>query len=130
MWKRAIEEARRVGPHCACSQAAIPNTETAGRFALRAIPVARLSGVQSNREIHIMTITMSAVYEDGVLKLEAPLKLQERAKVRVTIEESTLAATDDPTGWKAIDRLMGIGKAVAPDVSEKHDDHLYSDPRG
>jgi hypothetical protein len=36
---------------------------------------------------------------------------------------------DDPAGWKAIDSLMGIGKAVAPDVSDKHDDHLYGDPR-
>jgi predicted DNA-binding antitoxin AbrB/MazE fold protein len=77
-----------------------------------------------------MTITMTAVYENGVLKLDAPVRLEEKAKVRVTIEESIPVATDDPTGWKAIDRLMGIGKAVAPDVSEQHDDHLYSDPRG
>ncbi len=77
-----------------------------------------------------MTITVGAVYENGVLKPDAPLQLEEKAKVTVTIE--TLHATEvdaeDPTGWKAIDRLMGIGKAGASDVSEKHDDYLYGDP--
>jgi predicted DNA-binding antitoxin AbrB/MazE fold protein len=80
-----------------------------------------------------MTIAVDAVYEgNGVLKLERPVALKEHEKVRVVIEtaaEATAAAEDDPTGWKAIDRLMGIGKAVAPDVSEKHDDYLYGDPR-
>ena len=80
-----------------------------------------------------MTIDVDAVYEDGVLKPERPLALKEKAKVHVIIEakaEEALAAEndDDPTGWKAIDRLMGIGKAVALDVAEKHDDHLYGDP--
>lgn len=78
-----------------------------------------------------VSITVGATYENGVLKPDAPLGLQEKAKVRVTIEESKPATADDedPAGWKAIDSLMGIGKAVAPDVSEKHDDHLYGDPR-
>ena len=78
-----------------------------------------------------MAITVAAVYEDGVLKPEVPLDLKEKSKVTVTIEapQSPKADDDDPTGWKAIDSLMGIGKAVAPDVSEKHDDHLYGDPR-
>jgi hypothetical protein len=78
-----------------------------------------------------VSITVGATYENGVLKPDTPLELQEKAKVRVTIEEAKPAAKDDddPTGWKAIDTLMGIGKAVAPDVSEKHDDHLYGDPR-
>jgi predicted DNA-binding antitoxin AbrB/MazE fold protein len=78
-----------------------------------------------------MSITVSATYENGVLKPDAPLGLREKAKVRVTIEEPASATADDedPAAWKAIDSLMGIGKAVAPDVSEKHDDHLYGDPR-
>ena len=77
-----------------------------------------------------MTITVAAVYEDGVLKPETPLNLKDKSKVTVTIETPQAAAVDadDPTGWKAIDRLMGIGKAVASDVSEKHDDYLYGDP--
>ena len=74
-----------------------------------------------------MTITMSAVYEDGVLKLDEPLKLQEKAKVRVTIEESTPVSTDDPTGWMAIDALRGIVKGAPPDVSTHHDKYLYGD---
>ena len=80
-----------------------------------------------------MTIAVDAVYEgNGVLKLEQPVALKEHERVRVVIEtgaEATLRAEDDPTGWKAIDRLMAIGKATAPDVSEKHDDYLYGDPR-
>jgi len=80
----------------------------------------------------LMTIDVDAVYENGVLRPERPLELEEKAKVHVTIEVKAKtalpAADDDPTGWKAIDRLIGIGKAVAPDVAEKHDDHLYGDP--
>lgn len=34
---------------------------------------------------------------------------------------------DDPTGWKAIDRLIGSVKSGLKDVSEKHDDYLYGD---
>jgi len=80
-----------------------------------------------------MTIDVDAVYENGVLKPERPLALEEKTRVHVTIEVRTRTTSsgqdDDPTGWKAIDRLMGIGRAVAPDVAEKHDDHLYNDPR-
>lgn len=36
---------------------------------------------------------------------------------------------DDPTGWKAIDRLIGSGRSGLKDVSEKHDDYLYGDAR-
>lgn len=77
-----------------------------------------------------MAITVGAVYENGVLKPDAPLQLEEKAKVTVTIETPQPAEVDadDPTGWKAIDRLMGIGKAGASDVSEEHDDYLYGDP--
>lgn len=79
-----------------------------------------------------MTIDVDAVYENGVLKPEQPLALDEKTKVRVTIEVKTKTVSsghdDDPSGWKAIDRLMGIGKAVAPDIAAKHDDHLYGDP--
>lgn len=77
-----------------------------------------------------MTITVAAVYEDGVLKPEAPLNLKEKSKVTVTIETPEPAAVDadDPTGWKAIDRLIGSVKSGLTDVSEKHDDYLYGDP--
>jgi predicted DNA-binding antitoxin AbrB/MazE fold protein len=78
-----------------------------------------------------MAITVAAVYEDGVLKPEVPLDLKDKSKVTVTIEapQGPKADDDDPTGWKAIDALRGIGKAVVPDVSTRHDDYLYGDSR-
>lgn len=74
-----------------------------------------------------MTTAVKAIYEDGVFKPKEPVQLEEHAEVEVLIPTRPKRDPDDPTGWKAIDRLMGIGKAVAPDVSEKHDDYL-SDP--
>ena len=73
-----------------------------------------------------MTITMSAVYENGILKLDEPLNLQEKAKVRVTIEESAITATDDPTGWKTADELIGFIKdGPKGPIGRDHDKHLY-----
>ena len=75
-----------------------------------------------------MTITVAAVYEDGVLKPEAPLDLKEKSKVTVTIEASPEAkADDDPTGWKAAERFIGMWKG-APEgepIAREHDKHLY-----
>ncbi len=78
-----------------------------------------------------MTITVGAVYENGVLKPDAPLQLEEKAKVTVTIETPQPAEVDaeDPTGWKAIDRLVGSVKSGLKDVSERHDNYLYGDSR-
>ena len=76
-----------------------------------------------------MTTAVKAIYEGGVFRPVTPVRLKEATEVEVLVPEDAAEDDDDPTGWKAIDRLMGIGKAVAPDVSEKHDDHLYSDPR-
>jgi len=75
-----------------------------------------------------MTIDVDAVYEDGVLKPEHPLALKEKSKVHVTIvakaEEST--ASDDPTGWKAADELIGFIKDGPKEpIGEKHDEYLY-----
>jgi predicted DNA-binding antitoxin AbrB/MazE fold protein len=76
-----------------------------------------------------VSITIGATYENGVLKPDAPLGLQEKAKVRVTIEEPMPASSDedDPTGWKAIDALRGIVRGAPKDVSENHDKYLYGD---
>jgi hypothetical protein len=38
------------------------------------------------------------------------------------------ADEDDPTGWKAIDELIGSVRSGLTDVSEKHDEYLYGDP--
>jgi predicted DNA-binding antitoxin AbrB/MazE fold protein len=46
-----------------------------------------------------MAITVEAVYENGALKLEQPLPLQEHAKVKVTVHVTTPLA--ESTGGAA-----------------------------
>lgn len=75
-----------------------------------------------------MTITVAAVYEDGVLKPESPLNLKEKSKVTVTIEEPqpAKAADDDPTGWKTADELIGFIKdGPKGPIGRDHDKYLY-----
>ena len=73
--------------------------------------------------------TVKAIYEDGVFKPKEPVDLEEKAEVEVILPNGPRLAEDDPTGWKAIDRLVGSAKSGISDVSEKHDDYLYGDPR-
>jgi predicted DNA-binding antitoxin AbrB/MazE fold protein len=49
-----------------------------------------------------MSLTVEAVYEDGVLKPAQPLPLKEREKVRVTIQpvRNWVEATYGICGWK------------------------------
>jgi predicted DNA-binding antitoxin AbrB/MazE fold protein len=76
-----------------------------------------------------MTIDVDAVYEDGVLKPDRPLALKDKARVHVTIEAQAeeASAADDPTGWKAIDRLIGRIEDTPPGeaIGRDHDKHLY-----
>jgi predicted DNA-binding antitoxin AbrB/MazE fold protein len=41
-----------------------------------------------------MTLTVEAIYEDGVLKLSAPLPLAEHEKVQVTVQSMTSVAQE------------------------------------
>jgi len=75
-----------------------------------------------------MSTTVKAVYEHGVFKPKEPVSLEEHAEVEVVIPHSASKDPDDPTGWKAIDKLIGAGKAIDPNVSERHDEYLYGDP--
>jgi hypothetical protein len=75
-----------------------------------------------------MTTAVKAIYEHGVFRPVTPVRLKEATEVEVLVPTDAAEDDDDPTGWKAIDALIGIGQAVAPDVSEKHDDYLYNDP--
>ena len=80
-----------------------------------------------------MRIDVDAVYEDGVLKPERALAIKEKAKVHVTIEvkgedKPPPQDDDDPTGWKAIDRLIGFIKDAPADMAEKHDKYLHGSP--
>jgi predicted DNA-binding antitoxin AbrB/MazE fold protein len=76
-----------------------------------------------------MTIDVDAVYENGVLKPERPLELEEKAKVHVIIEVKAQAGApapdEDPTGWKAAEELIGFIKDAPPDMAENHDKYLY-----
>ena len=59
-----------------------------------------------------MTITVEAIYENGVLKLERPLPLAEHEKVRVTVEPELSPArrTAGMIGWtgdvETLDRIL------------------------
>ncbi len=68
------------------------------------------------------------------VKLDEPLPeemtdIEVVVRVRETSKRPPLDP-DDPTGWKAIDSLMGILKGTPPDVSENHDAYLYKKPLG
>jgi predicted DNA-binding antitoxin AbrB/MazE fold protein len=66
-----------------------------------------------------MTTAVKAIYEDGVFKPKEPVGLEEHAEVEVLIPTQPKRDPDDPTGWKAIDRLIGSLKSGASDVSER-----------
>ena len=54
-----------------------------------------------------------------------------KTKVHLTIqkvEPVPAVDDDDPTGWKTIDRLIGIIKDAPPDMAENHDKYLYGAP--
>jgi hypothetical protein len=76
-----------------------------------------------------MTITVKAVYEDGVLRLEKPIDLKEKSEVQVIIEAgpavASAAGDDDPTGWKAARSFIGMWKDAparsSTSLSEDHD---------
>ena len=76
-----------------------------------------------------MSTVVKAIYENGVFKPKEPVTLEEKAEVDVLIPtEARPADEDDPTGWKAIDELIGSVRSGLKDVSEKHDEYLFGDP--
>jgi len=75
-----------------------------------------------------MSTTVKAVYEGGVFKPKEPVSLQEHAEVEVVTSTRPPRDPEDPTGWKAIDSLIGILKGTPPDVSENHDAYIYRKP--
>lgn len=77
-----------------------------------------------------MTIDVDAVYENGVLKPDRPLQLEEKAKVHVIIQvkgKTASSTEDDPTGWNAAEKLMGCitEELVADDIVANHDRYIY-----
>lgn len=78
-----------------------------------------------------MTTAVKAIYEDGVFKPKEPVQLEDRTEVEVLIPVPAPTVEDDPTGWKAIDQLIGIAddEGGPTDVSENHDEYLYGSNR-
>jgi predicted DNA-binding antitoxin AbrB/MazE fold protein len=85
------------------------------------LPPAGFGQYNQQCEGEAMTTAVKAVYEDGVFEPKEPVEL-EHAEVEVLIPTQPKRDPDDPTGWKAIDRLIGSLKSGTSDVSEKHDE--------
>ena len=72
-----------------------------------------------------MSTALKVVWEDGVFKPKEPVQLEEHAVLEVLVLRRPRRDPDDPTGWKAVDRLIGIVENASPDLSENHDVYLY-----
>jgi len=72
-----------------------------------------------------MSTVLKVVWEDGVFKPKEPVQLEEHAVLEVLVLRRPRRDPDDPTGWKAVDRLIGIVENASPDLSENHDVYLY-----
>jgi predicted DNA-binding antitoxin AbrB/MazE fold protein len=76
----------------------------------------------------LMAITVEAIYENGVLKLDKPLPFKEHAKVNVTVEErqpslaERIVARASTLPPETLDRLPADGAA-------QHDHYIYGTPK-
>jgi predicted DNA-binding antitoxin AbrB/MazE fold protein len=74
----------------------------------------------------MMTTAVKAIYEHGVFRPVAPVRLKEATEVEVLVPTDAAEDDDDPTGWKAADELIGFIKGgLREPVGEEHDKHLY-----
>ncbi|HYG75587.1 MAG TPA: antitoxin family protein [Planctomycetota bacterium] len=72
-----------------------------------------------------MTITVEATYENGSLKLDRAIPLNEKARVQVTIlpveqSNAATAGSKDPLAG-----VIGICKGGPKDLAENHDKYIY-----
>ena len=80
-------------------------------------------------------VDVAVVFKDGVLKPEGDVRLADALKdstrYRAHLEPVAVEAAvdDDPTGWKALDKLIGRIKDAPTDMAENHDFYLYGFPR-
>jgi predicted DNA-binding antitoxin AbrB/MazE fold protein len=87
-----------------------------------------MDGLQLHHKGELMTTAVKAVYQNGVFKPKEPLDLKDQTEVEVLIP-SRSAPDDDPTGWKAAERLIGFIQDAPADMAEHHDHYLYGRPR-
>jgi len=75
-----------------------------------------------------MAITVEAIYENGVLKLEKPLPLKEHERVNVTVEKRSptlaerIVARAGELPPETLDRLPADG-------ASQHDHYIYGTPK-
>ena len=74
-----------------------------------------------------MTTAVRAIFEDGVFKPEENVPLKDKTRVQLVISpDSEPVRDDDPTGWKALDELIGfIEDGPEEPVGRDHDRYLY-----
>jgi predicted DNA-binding antitoxin AbrB/MazE fold protein len=89
-----------------------------------------------------MTITIDAIYEDGVLKPVRPLPLPAQAQVRVTVEtqlgdEAALEFGEGRSGPSLAEEIIALANSVPDDIvaqwptdgASQHDHYLYGTPK-
>jgi predicted DNA-binding antitoxin AbrB/MazE fold protein len=74
-------------------------------------------------------MTVKAIYEHGVFKPQGPVELEEHTVVEVLIPERRASDSNDPTGWKAAEALIGFIEDAPTDMAENHDHYLYGQPK-
>lgn len=72
-----------------------------------------------------MTKTIEAIYEDGVFKplTKPPFKEHEKVELIISIKP------EEDEAIKNALSIIGIGKSLFKDTSEKHDEYLYGHER-
>ena len=73
-----------------------------------------------------MIRTISAVFEDGVLRPESPLDLEPNKRYVLTIQDELETDTDDV--WNTLVKLTGTIQAPS-DWASEHDHYLYGTVR-
>lgn len=74
-------------------------------------------------------MTVKAIYENGVFRPQEPVHLAERTEVEVLIPAAVSRDVDDPSGWKAVEALIGFIDDAPADMAEHHDHYLYGQPK-
>ena len=73
-----------------------------------------------------MSRTVSAIFEDGVLRPETPVDLEPNRRYILTIQDEL--APDEGNVWDTLAKLAGSVDAP-PDWSSEHDHYLYGTPK-